>query len=541
MDFNKKINFSNTWLRSLLVTVLFLIVQFFGIYMVNKFEYTRGGIGNSLLDFIKLEFWLIAFISFGFLLILRRNIGSMILVFFTTIFFYVFVNEFYIAFKRLPKASEIQEIPELLSTFDISILILILLIVMVYLIWTFSQLKFNRFKLITCFLMFFSIFFIVKIKPIIYIQIYERIDFTYETWDSKKSARSSGYLNFLLYENAKKNYALNQLKEKNITVEALPDPIIKKLQKSNVHIIVLESFYDPNMFEALELSINPMFYKFQKFQQNVSTSPVYGGGTAQAEFEVLTGAPALNKYDNIEFNLFTGSEIRNSLPSKLNRLGYLTIATNALTPDVFNSYKAYQSLGFKNQFYLSGETYLKKKEQDRFIKDSDLLDQNIQFLKQTFKENPDKPVFNYVLGMYGHSPNSLDTSINPILIDVMKDKQSITDDKFKRSINQIYYRTEALAKYIEELAVIDPNSLILIIGDHLPVINKIEKYEYFEDDIYKTIFFLIQNNKSLAPKNNSYYHHDMSDLVLKKLFSEYPISKLSKLEKYEEVLYQATQ
>ncbi len=75
------------------------------------------------------------------------------------------------------------------------------------------------------------------------------------------------------------------------------------------------------------------------------TSPIYGGGTAQAEFELLTGIQALSKVNRIEFNVMQGRNI-SSFVKKLNQNNYKTIATIATGSGFFNSIQAYKSIGF---------------------------------------------------------------------------------------------------------------------------------------------------------------------------------------------------
>lgn len=58
------------------------------------------------------------------------------------------------------------------------------------------------------------------------------------------------------------------------------------------------------------------------------TSPVYGGRTAEAEFELLTGIQALTKVDSIEFNVMMGSPA-SGFVKKLTDSDYQAVATIA--------------------------------------------------------------------------------------------------------------------------------------------------------------------------------------------------------------------
>jgi len=200
-------------------------------------------------------------------------------------------------------------------------------------------------------------------------------------------------------------------------------------------------------------------------------SPVFGGNTAQAEFEALCGAPALARFSSIEFNLFSGANAH-CLPDTLARAGYLTIASNAFRPDFFNERKAYRGIGFgqshfPNQYY-TGQTYLSNDSGDTFMFDGDLLKQNLAFIRKRLREG--RPLFNYVLGIYGHHPHTLENDREPV-VEVRSKNAQAAGPLLTNAINQTYYRTQALADYLDELITLDPDAIVIVFGDHLPLLD----------------------------------------------------------------------
>ncbi|WP_198029945.1 sulfatase-like hydrolase/transferase [Christiangramia salexigens] len=413
--------------------------------------------------------------------------------------------------------------------------------IIIYLLILFNLLDVKNIRALGLLPSLLLLFLSIKIYPELYVWTFKKLGFEEIPYNKTMSARESGYLNYVFYEEAKRNIALKALTQnynfENRTLNLIP---VKDL--NNIHLLVLESFYDPNSFENLSFSENPIHTDFQSFndKQNFSTSPVYGGNTAQAEFEILTGAPALSKYGSIEFNLFSGNKINSALPNLLRELGYSTIATNALKPDIFNSYNAYRSLGFQEQYYITGDTYLKKGN-EWFISDSDLLDQNIKFIDSLLSRASSKPIFNYVLGMYGHTPYSIDTSINPLKIDVYRNKEVKAEARLKRSVNQIYYRTRALSNYIKKLNIIDPNAIILITGDHLPSFPGIDDLGYREKDLRKVPFYLIKGTKAVQLNNRSYHHFNLTEIILNFVFKENNVLSINSEERYDEIILQSIQ
>ncbi len=105
--------------------------------------------------------------------------------------------------------------------------------------------------------------------------------------------------------------------------------------------------------------------------------------------------------------------------------------------------------------------------------DGDLFDFNIKKIKYIIK-NSNQPLFNYVIGIYGHSPYKRDLAIRPDVI-----KTECPNQDIKNIANQFYYRTKALAKYIDELIEIDPKSIIYITSDHIPgIVSAKINYKY---------------------------------------------------------------
>ena len=77
-------------------------------------------------------------------------------------------------------------------------------------------------------------------------------------------------------------------------------------------------------------------------------SPVIGGGSAQAEFEVLCGAPSILEYGT-EFNRI-GLNETSCLPKYLKKYGFKTIASQPMYGSFFNIENAYKQLGFSYSF-----------------------------------------------------------------------------------------------------------------------------------------------------------------------------------------------
>ena len=305
---------------------------------------------------------------------------------------------------------------------------------------------------------------------------------------------------------------------------ALSKQIKASSQNRNVHLIVLESFLDPKLFSGLKFSQPPTAPAFTKLigkTDTYSISPVFGGGTAQAEFEVLCGVPAFRALSGVEFTVFTGVKT-SCLPTVLDDAGYHTMASNASRPNFFNAIPAYKGTGFQNIFFPKEnapdmDTYLStgdvKKEWYMF--DGKLFNQNLAYVGQYLKDHPGQPLFNYVMSIYGHTPHYMDEAIRPKFIKLLSQQQ---DEQLEGAVNQHYYRTEAIAQYVQGLLKIDPHSIIILVSDHVPPLScgpdTYKKFQYMkniENSVYYNRIVIIENGKTM--QYDTIHHYDVPKLI----------------------------
>jgi len=240
---------------------------------------------------------------------------------------------------------------------------------------------------------------------------------------------------------------------------ALPHhrPDIKSTNKRNVHMIVLESFFDPNTLGKQWVPEDPLPEEFHALwnatDKSTALTPVFGGYTANAEFEVLCGFPFTG------YGVFFEGFLRHNapcLPAMLAQQGYRSIASHPNVPGFWNRKLAYHLTGF--------DTFWSKADFD--ISDSVsgvLLDHS--FYDQVFDklgELDDGPVFNYMLTYHGHYPYSTNENY-PNKVKAGKDSWLL-----QGYLNHVYYKSRDLMALVSRLRQDDPEALVVIFGDHLP-------------------------------------------------------------------------
>jgi phosphoglycerol transferase MdoB-like AlkP superfamily enzyme len=371
----------------------------------------------------------------------------------------------------------------------------------------------------------------VELRPSIVLAALEKAGFQVAEWSDVESVNENGRLATTLYFEAKRRQAFfdtatyaHRTDYEN-EIRANVDLIRTYGNHRNVHLVVLESFVDPNLFAGVSYSKDPRSPEFAELvgdNQSFSVSPVFGGESAQAEFEVLCGVPALQKLSEIEFDDFTG-DATGCMPDILGQSGYSTIVSNAFEPDYFNWMKAYPGVGFQKidfprEYGSAQTTYLTAKnvsDSEQYVFDGDLFDQNLAFIKQTLRDAPNRPILNYVVGTYGHEPHEIDTGKRPLVISMTAAHK---DEQLLRAVNQYWYRSQAIARYIRALIALDPKSLIIVVSDHLPPLDAgIRSYSDFrylnntEDSTHLNRILIVEDGRVV--RRETIHHYQIPTLI----------------------------
>lgn len=372
---------------------------------------------------------------------------------------------------------------------------------------------------------------LIMVSPSAYTDFINRAGNGIVQYSDAKSVESNGRYTMLFYREAERQNALaatlpyhNRVSYEQ-AIAARANRLQKNANHKNVHLIVLESFLDPRLFELARFSKDPAHPDFEKlFGKNLgfSVSPVFGGASAQAEFEVLCGVPALDQLSSVEFNVFTGTPAY-CLPGVLGKIGYRTIASNAYKPSFFNAPLAYQGIGFAEAYFpreYSGvsNTYLSTGDvqTEHFMFDEVLFDQNLAFVKKHLQSGSHAPLFNYMMTIYGHTPHTLDPVRRPEVLQVLSGNG---DAELQRAANQFYYRTRAIAHYVNALIRMDRNSLIILVSDHVPPLqygpDTYHELHYLgnaENADYLNRLMIIENGHPVVYRTMR--HFDIPDVVL---------------------------
>lgn len=229
----------------------------------------------------------------------------------------------------------------------------------------------------------------------------------------------------------------------------------------NVHLILLESFWDANKLTKIKFSKNPLADDFRKLWQSADNStaivPVFAGMTANSEFEVLCGFPVTK--DTVKFERQLLNDVP-CLPRLLGDHGYKTIASHPNTPVFWNRVNAYKRVGFET-YWSEGDFVLDDINRE-FLGDSSLYRQILEKLPL----NNEQPVLDYIVTYFGHWDYPLNEN-RPLQI-----TSNTQVEEVNGYANTTYYKSREFMDFVKELQKRDPNGIIVAFGDHLPFLGE---------------------------------------------------------------------
>ena len=150
------------------------------------------------------------------------------------------------------------------------------------------------------------------------------------------------------------------------------------------------------------------------------------------------------------------------LPNLLGQRGYQSIALHPSPPQTFNMSAAYPALGFDNSAFM---TDLDLSDRDGyFLSARATLDQHWAQIEPLL--GAARPVLSYVFVNASHFPYARNAERRPDRWRPDGASQQVTD-----YINAIHYLTVAVDSFVSRLIEHNPDSLIVVAGDHGPALG----------------------------------------------------------------------
>ncbi|MEK6202320.1 MAG: LTA synthase family protein [Desulfobulbaceae bacterium] len=236
----------------------------------------------------------------------------------------------------------------------------------------------------------------------------------------------------------------------------------------NVYVILLESFWDPLLLKGIRFNQDPLPPSFRELWQatghSTIMSPVFGGYTANAEFESLCGFPVVHDDVKFERRLINAAPC---LPTILEEQDYDTVVSHPNIPAFWNRTNAYNRLGFKT--YWSKNDFKLDDMNRGFLADTSLYRQVME--KSAQRKEPTKPVFNYIITYFGHWEGSNLYPRSESRPQVIHCVGECKTPEIESYANAAHYKAKELMAFIDDLRASEPEALIVAFGDHLPFLG----------------------------------------------------------------------
>lgn len=297
------------------------------------------------------------------------------------------------------------------------------------------------------------------------------------------------------------------------TVSGITEKVEASRKKSktkdapNIICVLLESFCDPDEIKFLEYNRDPVptFHKLEeKYSSGYLTVPVVGAGTANSEFEVLSGM-SMQYFGTGEYPYKTILKKTDceSTASALKTLGYGTHAVHNNGGNFYSRVNAFSMMGF--------DTFTSKELMDiqtytpngSWATDDILVDETIKTLDST----PDSPDFTYTITVGSHG----DYPKEPVIANPKYTVENMEDEAVKNQwtyyINQLNEVDTFMKDLINRLSARDENTVVVFFGDHLPTMG-LEDSDMRANDIYKTKY-VTWNNMGLEKKDADLYAYQL--------------------------------
>lgn len=275
-------------------------------------------------------------------------------------------------------------------------------------------------------------------------------------------------------------------------------------------IFVSESFFDITKLPHIKYSepVNPYFQELKKQNYIKWFSPTFGGKTANAEFELITGFPlALFSPQIVPYRLYCRQEV-SSIASVLRSLAnYKTVMIHPYYRNFWSRDTVVPNLGFDE--FISLENMKHTDKRGEFISDDSLVSEALDIL-----EREKGPVFLYLMTIQNHYPfkvgryNNYDDAIKVSSAKLNEEENGILESY----ANGLLDSDRALRRLVEHIKKNSAKpTLILFLGDHLPTLKGSQIYDKLgykldDDNLSRyAVDGVVWSNYPVELKNNANY------------------------------------
>ena len=270
-------------------------------------------------------------------------------------------------------------------------------------------------------------------------------------------------------------------------------------ERPNIIFVQLESYFDPTEVEWLRFSEDPipnLRKLYKEYSSGYFKVPSVGAGTANTEFEVLTGM-SMRFFGPGEYpyKTYVKTHVLESAATALTSLGYGAEALHNNGGNFYSRAKVFNDMGFDH--YTSKEFMNILKTTPKGWATDDILVPNIMESMDTTAGQD----FVFTVSVQGHGDYPTEPTLeNPEI------KVTGVEDEGKRNaweyyVNEVHEMDKFVAQLIEAVEARNEPSVVVFYGDHLPTLG-LEAKDLKSKYLYNTNY-VIWDNIGLQKKDGN--------------------------------------
>ena len=281
----------------------------------------------------------------------------------------------------------------------------------------------------------------------------------------------------------------------------------------NIIVVQLESYFDvanAEFFTTSEDACPNLHNLYQNYSNGYFKVPSVGAGTANTEFEVLTGMN-LRYFGPGEYPYKTYSKkhLTESAATALASLGYGTHALHDNTGNFYSRANVFNNMGF-DTFTSKEFMNVLQTTENGWAKD-EILTQHIMEAMDTTKQED----FVFTVSVQGHG-NYPETQVieNPkIKVEGIEDEA--LKNKWEYYVNQVYEMDQFVGDLIKAVEERNEPSVVVFYGDHLPTMGL--KAEDLKSRYLYNTNYVIWDNIGLQKHDKNIPAYQLMSEVLNRL------------------------
>lgn len=278
----------------------------------------------------------------------------------------------------------------------------------------------------------------------------------------------------------------------------------------NILFLQLESFIDPQMVKGFSYSKDPMpnFRQLmKKYSSGYLTVPSVGAGTANTEFESMTGisvkffGPGEYPYKSVLLE-----KTCESIPFDLKYMGYSTHAIHNHRGAFYGRNKVFPNLGYDTFTSLEYMNNVVKTARN-WAKDGLLTEEIIDAMKSTKGRD-----YIYTISVQGHGKYPTEQVLENPAVTVTEAPTEEERWQYEYYANQVYEMDLFVKELTDSLSKFDEDVVLVMYGDHLPALDMTEE-SMKNGDLFSTQY-IIWNNFGMKKEDKNLTSYQLGAEVL---------------------------